>query len=92
MDPAGEVVALGASGKHKSLEVAHESNELWQVDLKLQEHWLKIAEKQLAGHEQLADTVKALTDALGHSGLVGGSMHGRAGGGQVHVEGKGEGC
>ncbi len=83
-------MVLGASGKCKSLEVACESNELWQADLRLQEHWLKIAKKQLAGHEQLADAVEALTDALGCSGLVGGSMHGRAGGGGSMWKGKEE--
>ena len=44
-------MVLGASRKCKSLEVAHESNELWQVDLRLRECQLKIAEKQLVGHE-----------------------------------------
>ena len=44
-------MALGASRKHKSLEVACELNELWQADLRLRECQLKIAEKQLAGHE-----------------------------------------
>ena len=75
MDSTGEVMALGASRKHKSLEVACELNELWEADLRLQERWLKITEKQLAGHKQLADMVEVLTNALGHSGLVGGSTH-----------------
>src|SRR5258708_39509263 len=88
MDPAREVVVSGASRKHKSLEVACKLNELWWADLRLQECRLKITEKQLAGHEQLADMVEALTNALGHSGLVGGLTHGRAGGGGPMWKGK----
>ncbi len=45
--------------------------------LRLLTSQLKITEKQLAGHKQLADAVEVLTDALGHLGLVGGSMHGK---------------
>ncbi len=51
------------------------------MDLRLCEHRLKVAEKQLAGHKQLVEAVEALTDALGCLGLVGGSTHGRVGGG-----------
>ena len=63
----------GASGKCESVEVAHEANELWWADLKLCEQQLKVARKQLAGQEHLIGMVESLSDALAHSGLVGGS-------------------
>ncbi len=65
-------------------------NELWWADLKLCEQQLKVAQKQLAGQEHLIGAVELLSNALVHSGLVGGSMQGRAGGGGSTQKGKGK--
>ena len=81
---------MGASRKHESVEVACEANELWWADLKLCEQWLKVTRKQLAGQEHLIGTVELLSNALVHSGLVGGSTQGRAGGGRSAQKGKGK--
>jgi len=67
------------SRKHESMEVACKANELWCADLKLCEQWLKVTQKQLARQECLIGMVETLTDALVCSGLVGGSLHGKAG-------------
>ena len=69
----GGVAELGVSGKCESVEVACEVNELWWADLKLHKQWLKVTRKQLARQEHLIGTVKSLSDALVHLGLVGGS-------------------
>ncbi len=84
MEPTRGKTGTRLSGKCESVEVTHKVNELWRQDLKLCEQWLKVAEKQLTGNSCL---VEALTDALDHTGL-GGVL---APGGQVCVEGKGEG-
>ena len=86
----GRVVEAGVSGKHKSIEVAHEVNELWWANLKLCEQWLKVMKKQLAGQECLIGVVEALADVLGQLGLVRGSLHGRTGGSRSDAKGKGK--
>src|SRR5258708_29832898 len=53
--------------------------------------WLKVARKQLAGQECLIGAVETLTDALAHSGLVGGSLQGKAGVSRSVWKGKGKG-
>ncbi len=68
-----------------------EANELWCADLKLCKQWLKVAQKQLAGQECLIGVVEMLADALVHSGLVGGSLHGNAGASGSMGKGKGKG-
>ncbi len=79
------------SRKCKSMEVVCEVNELWHADLKLHEQWLKVAQKQLAGQECLIGAVEMLTDALVHLGLVGRSLHGKAGVSRSMGKGKGKG-
>ncbi len=79
------------SRKCKSMEAMHKANELWCADLKLCEQRLKVAWKQLAGQECLIGAVKTLTDALVHSGLVGGSAHGKVGVSRSMWKGKGKG-
>ncbi len=86
----GRVAELGVSGKCESVEVACKANELWWADLKLREQQLKVARKQLAGQEHLIGVVESLSDALAHSGLVGRSVQGRAGGGGSVWKGKGK--
>ncbi len=68
-----------------------EANELWCTDLKLHEQWLKVTQKQLARQECLIGMVEMLTDALVHSGLVGGLLHGKAGLSRSVGKGKGKG-
>ncbi len=79
------------SRKCESVEVVCEVNELWHTDLKLCEQWLKVTWKQLAGQECLIGVVETLTDALAHSGLVGGSSHGKVGASRSMWKGKGKG-
>jgi len=79
------------SGKCESMEVAHEVNELWHADLKLCKQQLKVTWKQLARQECLIGMVKMLTDALVHSGLVGGLSHGKVGVSRSMGKGKGKG-
>ncbi len=79
------------SRKHESMEVACKANELWCADLKLCEQWLKVTQKQLARQECLIGMVETLTDALVCSGLVGGSLHGKAGPSGSVGKGKGKG-
>ena len=79
------------SGKHESMEVACEANELWHADLRLREQWLKVTWKQLAGQERLIGAVETLTDALAHSGLVGRSSQGKVGVSRSMWKGKGKG-
>ena len=78
------------SGKCESMEVTCEANELWCADLRLCEQWLKVARKQLAGQECLIGAVETLTDALAHSGLVGGLSQGKAGASRSVWKGKGK--
>src|SRR6266436_2356429 len=73
------------------MEVACKVNKLWHADLKLCEQQLKVTQKQLAGQEHLIGAVEMLTDALVHSGLVGGSLHGKAGASGSVGKGKGKG-
>ncbi len=91
MEATGSAVESSASRKHKSVEVACKANELWHTDLKLHEQQLKVTQKQLAGQECLIGTVKMLTDALVHSGLVGGSLPGKVGASRSMWKGKGKG-
>ena len=79
------------SRKRKSMEVACEANELWHADLRLCEQQLKVTRKQLAGQEHLIGMVETLTDALAHSGLVGGSSQGKVGVSGSVWKGKGKG-
>ena len=81
---------LSASGKHESVEVTCKANELWHADLKLCKQWLKVAQKQLARQEHLIGTVEMLTNALVHSGLVGGSSHRKVGVSGSMGKGKGK--
>ncbi len=90
MDVEGRVAESGASGKCESVEVAREVNELWWADLKLHEQRLKVARKQLARQEHLIGAVESLSNALAHSGLVGGSAQGRVGGSRSTWKGKGK--
>ncbi len=78
------------SRKHESVEVAFEVNELWHADLKLCEQRLKVAWKQLAGQEHLIGMVEMLTNALACLGLVGRSVHGKAGASGSMWKGKGK--
>ncbi len=91
LEATGSVVESSVSRKCESMEVAHEVNKLWHADLKLCEQWLKVAQKQLAGQECLIGVVEMLTDALVHSGLVGGSLHGKVGVSGSMGKGKGKG-
>ncbi len=65
----------------KSIEVAHEANELWRANLKLHEHQLVMVEKQAAWDEHLIGMVQALIVALSHADLVADSAQGRVVGG-----------
>ena len=91
MEATGSVVELSMSGKCESMEVVCKVNELWCTDLKLHKQWLKVAWKQLARQEHLIGTVKMLTNALVHLGLVGGSSHGKVGVSRSMGKGKGKG-
>ncbi len=65
----------------KSIEVAHKANKLWRANLKLHEHWLVMAEKQVTWDEHLIGMVQALIVALSHADLVADSAQGRVVGG-----------
>ena len=91
MEATSGAAESSASGKCESVEVMCEVNELWHTDLKLHKQQLKVTQKQLARQECLIDVVKTLTDALVHSGLVGGSLHGKAGASGSMGKGKGKG-
>ena len=90
MEDTGSAAESSMSGKCESMEVAHEANELWRADLRLHEQRLKVTQKQLAGQEHLIGMVETLTDALAHSGLVGGSLQGKAGASGSMWKGKGK--
>ncbi len=91
MEATSGVVESSTSGKCESVEVTHKVNELWCTDLKLHEQWLKVTQKQLARQECLIGMVEMLTDALVHSGLVGGLVHGKVGASGSVWKGKGKG-
>src|SRR5258708_14777101 len=78
---------------YKSIKVTHKANELWKADLKLCEHWLAMAEKQVARDKHLIGTVQALMAALSHTDLVVDSAQGRGVGGmgKGRSAGKGKG-
>ena len=92
MEDTGSAAESSASGKRKSVEVAHEANELWHADLRLHKQRLKVAWKQLAGQEHLIGAVETLTDALARLGLVGGSSQGKGKGkGRADADGEKDG-
>src|SRR5258708_37030312 len=76
---AGPKVAIPC----ESIKVACEANELWRADLQLCEHWLAMAEKQVAQDECLIGVVQALMAALSHTDLVADLAQGRVVGGMV---------
>ncbi len=80
-EPVVTTVGLKVAILCKSIEVAHEANELWKANLKLHEHWLAMVEKQAAQDEWLIGMVQALMAALSCTDLVADSAQGRVVGG-----------
>ena len=58
-EPVVAAVGLKVAILHESIKVTHEANKLWKADLKLCEHWLVMAEKQVAQDEHLIGAVQA---------------------------------
>ncbi len=79
----------GLGGKHESLKVQHESNELWQANLRLKRCVLKVEERQVAQGKHLIGMVEGLTTALGKV-CFGSSASHRVGGSRSVVKGKGK--
>ena len=92
-EPMVATVGLKVAILHESIEVACKANKLWRADLKLHEHQLAMAEKQVAWDEHLIGAVQALTVALSHADLVADLVQGRVVGGmgKGRSAGKGKG-
>ncbi len=79
--------SIGLGAKCKSLKVQQDSNDLWQANLKLQKHQLRVMEKWAVQDKHLIGMMETLTEVMGRMHFMSGASHG-VGGGRSMVKGK----